>query len=215
MILSHSLMKRGASMNHRKRIRPNGTSFFLRIQALPRQSQPKWSYKRHQTHLGAKYASPLPYQEVLFRLCVHPHSSFVLYGRSRSFKTKSLPSLLWSPGRCDRMVPKLHHGYSKLHLRNRSPDARRTVCSNRSSARASPSLYAKASRVSDYVMPVITNAEAPNKLPASSLATAAIAPRLELLETAASALILASPTGGGIHPEMSALPRSYCFMLVQ
>src|SRR6185312_9507704 len=69
----------------------------------------------------------------------------------------------------------------------------------RSLANAKPSLQAIASTVSGSESPRITNADAPRKLPAASLAMAAATALLELFETAASTLILTSPHGGGIH----------------
>lgn len=69
----------------------------------------------------------------------------------------------------------------------------------KSLARASPSWQAIASTTFASVFPSTTSDEAPKKLPSSSRAIVADVECLELLETIASTLIMASPAGGLIH----------------
>lgn len=63
----------------------------------------------------------------------------------------------------------------------------------------SPSLHARASKVSGSVIPWITTGNAPMKLPDSSRAMAATDAKSKFLEVAASTLIFAHPLGGGIQ----------------
>jgi hypothetical protein len=88
---------------------------------------------------------------------------------------------------------------SKLLITLRQSEATLNLANRRSAARDKPSLHAIASNTSGSMNPSTTTTEAPKKVPSAERATAARAPLLLFLDSAASTFILDNPTGGVIH----------------